>query len=52
MRPARMMAASYRPLLGVMRAHGFAQPGERPRLPKWRKAVLAGQLLAFSAVSR
>jgi squalene synthase HpnD len=52
MRPARMMAASYRPLLGVMRAHGFTKPADRPRLPKWRKAVLAGQLLVFSAVSQ
>ncbi len=50
MRPARMMAASYRPLLGIMRGQGFARPQAKPRLPKWRKLLLAGQLLVFSAI--
>jgi squalene synthase HpnD len=52
MRPARMMAASYRPLLGILRARGYARPQDRPRLPKWRKLALAGQLLVFSAIRR
>jgi squalene synthase HpnD len=48
MRPARMMAAAYRPLLGVMRAKGFAAPEIRPSLPRWRKLLLAAQLLIYS----
>jgi len=45
MRPARLMAASYRPLLTVLRARHFDYAGERVRLPKWRKALLAARLL-------
>lgn len=45
MRPARLMAASYKPLIGILRARDFANPLSRPRLPKWRKAWLALQLL-------
>lgn len=48
MRPARMMAAAYRPLLGVMRARRFAKPELRPSLPRWRKLWLAAQLLIYS----
>jgi phytoene synthase len=40
MRPARLMAASYRPLLGILRAHNFDYAGPRVSLPKWRKALL------------
>ena len=46
MRPARLMAASYRPLLGLMRARGFQ--GERVRLPLWRKIGLAAQLILLA----
>ena len=52
MRPARMMADAYRPLLDILRSRGFADPRERPRLPRWRKLILAGQLLVFSALRR
>ncbi len=45
MRPARLMAASYRPLLKQMRAVNFAHPERRPSLPKWRKLLLAAQML-------
>jgi phytoene synthase len=44
MRPARLMAASYRPLLDIMRARAFAAPTQRPSLPLWRKLGLAAQL--------
>ncbi|MHB1302480.1 MAG: presqualene diphosphate synthase HpnD [Acidiphilium sp.] len=47
-RPARMMANAYRPLLGVMRRQGFAHPERRPRLPLWRKGALALQLLLLA----
>jgi len=40
MRPARLMAASYRPLLGILRARNFDYAGPRVSLPKWRKALL------------
>jgi presqualene diphosphate synthase len=45
MRPARLMAASYRPLLGILRARKFDYGRGRVSLPKWRKLVLAGRLL-------
>lgn len=45
MRPARLMAASYRPLLGILRAQNFNYAGPRARLSKWRKLLLAVQLL-------
>lgn len=44
-RPARMMASAYRPLLTIMRRSGFAHPERRPSLPAWRKLALAVQLL-------
>ncbi len=44
MRPARMMAASYRPLLGILRGNGFNYSGRRVSLPKYRKLLLAAQL--------
>jgi phytoene synthase len=44
MRPARLMAASYRPLLDVLRAKGFTYSGPRPSLPIYRKLLLAAQL--------
>lgn len=47
-RPARMMAAAYRPLLEGMHRRGFAEPAKRPRLPAWRKALLAAQLVIFT----
>ncbi|MEE3501851.1 presqualene diphosphate synthase HpnD [Acidiphilium acidophilum] len=47
-RPARMMGAAYRPLLEGMRRRGFRDPARRPRLPAWRKALLAAQLLIFT----
>lgn len=48
MRPARMMAAAYRPLLRTMRRRRFAHPQRRPRLPLWRKFALATQLLLLA----
>lgn len=44
MRPARMMAASYRPLLGILRANGFAYSGQRVSIPKYKKLLLAARL--------
>ena len=46
MRPARLMAASYRPLLGILRRRNFDYTGPRAKLPAWRKLVLAARLLA------
>ncbi|MDE8344938.1 MAG: presqualene diphosphate synthase HpnD [Acidocella sp.] len=45
MRPARLMAASYQPLLGILRAQNFTYTGPRARLPKWRKLALTARLL-------
>ena len=45
MRPAKMMAASYRPLLGVLRGKRFVYSAQRVSLPKYRKLLLAAQLL-------
>jgi phytoene synthase len=45
MRPARLMSASYRPLLKILRARDFDITRPRVSLPKWRKLVLAGRLL-------
>jgi squalene synthase HpnD len=45
MRPARLMAASYRPLLNRLRAQNFDYAAPRVRLPKWRKLLLAARLL-------
>jgi presqualene diphosphate synthase len=46
MRPAGMMAASYKPLLKILRAQNFDYAnGRRVSLPKWRKLVLAARLL-------
>lgn len=47
-RPARMMAAAYRPLLGVMRRDGFTHPERRSRLPLWRKVALAAELVLLT----
>jgi squalene synthase HpnD len=44
MRPARLMAASYRPLLGILRANHFAYSAQRVRLPKYQKLLLAAKL--------
>jgi presqualene diphosphate synthase len=46
MRPARLMEASYRPLLGILRQRNFHYTAERVTLPKWRKLLLAARLLA------
>jgi phytoene synthase len=46
MRPARLMAASYRPLLGIMRRRGYHYADRPVSLPKWRKALLALRLMA------
>ncbi len=46
MRPARLMQASYRPLLGILRRRNFDYTGPRAKLPAWRKLVLAARLLA------
>lgn len=46
MRPARLMEASYRPLLGILRRRNFNYSGPRVKLPAWRKLVLAARLLA------
>ena len=45
MRPARLMAASYRPLLQILRRRRYQYSGRRAALPKWRKLILAGRLL-------
>jgi phytoene synthase len=45
MRPARLMAASYRPLLKILRNRRYQYTGHRATLPKWRKLILAGRLL-------
>ncbi len=45
MRPARMMAASYKPLLAILRARNFDYAKGRVSLPKWRKLLLAARLL-------
>ncbi len=44
MRPARLMAASYRPLLDILRRRNFNYAGRRVALPKWRKLMLAAQI--------
>jgi squalene synthase HpnD len=44
MRPARLMAASYRPLLAIMRRRRFDIAAGRASLPKWRKLALAAQV--------
>jgi phytoene synthase len=44
MRPARLMAASYRPLLEILRRQKFDYTGAKARLPKWRKLALAARL--------
>ncbi|WP_297491374.1 presqualene diphosphate synthase HpnD [Acidocella sp.] len=45
MRPARLMEASYHPLLGILRDRGFNYGQKRITLPKWRKLILAARLL-------
>jgi phytoene synthase len=45
MRPARMMAASYKPLIKILREQKFDYTRPRVSLPKWRKLALAGRLL-------
>jgi phytoene synthase len=45
MRPARMMEASYRPLLSILRKRDFNYTRGRITLPKWRKLLLAARLL-------
>lgn len=45
MRPARLMAASYRPLLAILRNREFNYAQGRISLPKWRKLLLAARLL-------
>jgi len=45
MRPARLMAQSYLPLLAILRKRNFEYSGERIKLPKWRKLLLAARLL-------
>jgi squalene synthase HpnD len=44
MRPAKLMAASYRPLLGILRANHFAYSDHRVSLPKYKKLLLAARL--------
>jgi len=45
MRPARLMAASYQPLLRQLAQQNYNYAGARVKLPKWRKLALAGRLL-------
>jgi phytoene synthase len=45
MRPARLMEASYRPLLSILRKRDFNYTEGRVSLPKWRKLLLAARLL-------
>jgi squalene synthase HpnD len=44
MRPARLMEASYRPLLSILRKRDFKYIQGRITLPKWRKLLLAARL--------
>jgi phytoene synthase len=44
MRPARLMEASYRPLLAILRKRDFNYTRGRITLPKWRKLMLAARL--------
>jgi phytoene synthase len=44
MRPAKLMAASYRPLLGILRASNFTYSEQRVSLPKYQKLLLALRL--------
>ncbi len=44
MRPARLMAASYRPLLGMLRRRRFVYGGRPAKLPKLQKLVLAARI--------
>jgi len=44
MRPARLMEASYRPLLGILQNREFNYAKGRIKLPKWRKLMLAARL--------
>jgi phytoene synthase len=44
MRPARLMAASYLPLLDILRRRNFNYASGRVSLPKWRKLMLAAQI--------
>jgi squalene synthase HpnD len=44
MRPARLMAASYRPLLGILRRQKFDYGQGRARLPKTQKLLLAARV--------
>ena len=46
MRPARLMEASYRPLLDILRRRNFDYTQRRVTLPKWKKLILAARLLA------
>ncbi|MDE1907633.1 MAG: squalene/phytoene synthase family protein, partial [Rhodospirillales bacterium] len=46
MRPARLMEASYRPLLDILRRRNFDYTQSRVTLPKWKKLILAARLLA------
>ncbi|MBU6450115.1 MAG: presqualene diphosphate synthase HpnD [Rhodospirillales bacterium] len=46
MRPARLMEASYRPLLHILRRRNFDYAQRRVTLPKWKKLMLAVRLLA------
>lgn len=45
MRPARLMEASYRPLLGILRRRNFNYKKGRVSLPLWHKLMLAAYLL-------
>jgi squalene synthase HpnD len=45
MRPAKLMAASYRPLLKILRGRNFDYSTARVSLPKWRKLALGARLL-------
>lgn len=45
MRPARLMSASYKPMLEILIAQKFDYSRARVSLPKWRKMLLAAQLL-------
>jgi phytoene synthase len=44
MRPARLMAASYKPLLGLLRRAQYNYQGPRISLPRWQKLALAARV--------
>jgi phytoene synthase len=43
MRPARIMAATYRAVLAALQRRGWSRPAETVRVPAWRKVLIAAR---------